>query len=187
MTSKFGPQVEKLHAVAGSLSGRLVAVAGERDLPPGAAPVSASVHLLELPAGSTVLSAPVSSAVHALRFLADDLLVCGTADGRLLAFEPAPGKTAPLVELRAHQGTIRALATDLGGQQLLSAGDDGFLRLYSLEVAAGRASLLLRAERQLSARPLRAAAIDGSNLLGAGDDGVIRSVAAAALAGGPLR
>ena len=110
MTSKFGPQVEKLHAVAGSLSGRLVALAGERDLPAGAPVVSAAVHLLELPAGTALLSAPVSAAVHALCFLADDLLVCGTADGRLLAFEPAAGKTAPLLELCAQSNVKLIIA-----------------------------------------------------------------------------
>jgi ParB family chromosome partitioning protein len=185
--NKYGPQVERLHAVAGSLAGRLVAIGGERE-----GVVATRVHVLQLPTGAAVLSAPVAAPVHALRFLADDLLVAGSTDGTLTCWDAGAEKPSPEpihALASAHAGAIRALACDLAGKQLVSVGDDGTLRLFELEVEGGRPRLVLRGDRRLSARPLRAVGIDPVSpvVVAAGDDGVIRSLPLADLAGATPR
>ena len=80
MAAKYGPHLERLGAVAGSLSGRLVAMGGEREAGPDE---SSAVHVLEVAKLTPSFAGEVDSAVRSLCFLTDDLLVAGTARGEL--------------------------------------------------------------------------------------------------------
>ena len=198
MASKYGPHVERLRAVAGSLSGRLVALGGEREAQDGS-----EVHVLQLSNSDPVLSAAVPGATCALCWLADDLLLAGTGAGALLGWDASGAEGGsdkdkdkgparadkPLLSLTPHTGALRALAADATGTRLASAGDDGVLRLFELEVKRGKPTLAERSSHTLSPRPLRAVAIDpaGATAAAAGDEGIVRVVPLTNASAGEVR
>jgi len=176
---KFAPHVERLNAVAVSMSRRFVAVAGFRDVDPvlSARPPS-QVHVVSHPDGTPHSSYDAGGDVASLVFLADDLLVVGTVGGELIAWDVGAGERQPILRTRAHEGAVAALAADATGTTLASVGDDGILRIAPLVVSSASATLEAVAQRKLSSRPLRALAIDSraSVVVLGGDDGVVRSV-----------
>lgn len=186
MAQKFGPHVERLHAVAGSRTGQMIAIAGWRDVVDA---VDSRVTVFNAKDATTVMSAPVDGAVGALCFLADDLLVAGTDSGRLLGWDPGLEPTAALFDLEVHGGAIGALAADQSGTLLASAGEDGTVALYALGVKGGKPELIERGRSRKSSRPQRAIAIEaeGARLAAAGADGVIRVWGAANLSGAAER
>lgn len=171
MASNFGPQVERLTQVAGSLSGRLVAIAGHREVE--GAP--ARVHVLDAAKAKSLSSIKVDGVVGALEFLRDDLLVIGNGSrllgGDVGAEQPRKAFSTPLPT------PITALGRDAMGGRLAVATEDGTVRVYALAVEAGRPSLHLLGEKKVSSSPLRAVAIDDATgvVASAGDDGVVRS------------
>jgi ParB family chromosome partitioning protein len=174
MAAKYGPHLERLAAVAGSLSGRLVAISGEREAGPDA---PSSVHVLEVAKLKPVLSGVADAAVRSLCFLADDLLVGGTARGALCGWDGTSDSTKPVLGVEAGV-ELCALASDASGKLLAAGGVDGTLRLYELEVKGGKPSLRAGATRALSGRAIRAVGIDpkGTVVAAAGDDGIIRTL-----------
>lgn len=179
MASNFGPQVERLTQVAASLSGRLVAVGGHRDVE-GA---EARVHVLEVQKAKSRSSIKVDGAVGALEFLQDDLLVIGNGS-RLLGGDVGAEQPKKAFSL-SLPSKITALARDALGGRLAVGTEDGTLRVYALTVEGGRPSLQPVGEKKLSGSPLRAAAIDDATnaVAAAGDDGVIRSAPIDRMAG----
>ncbi|WP_428264389.1 HEAT repeat domain-containing protein [Haliangium sp.] len=195
MAEKYGPHVERLHAVAASPSRRLLAIGGERDVDQSTssassqAAVGSSLHLLTLPKLTAATSVAVDGAVHALAFAGDELIVAGLSTGAVLGWDASEAGTttgAALPErLRiedAHAGAVHAVAVAAGSHGLLlaSVGDDGRLRLARVDAQGAT----LVAERVLSPRPLRAVAFsfDGTDpnaVAVAGDDGVIRALSVA--------
>lgn len=181
MADKFGPHVERLHAVAASPSRRFVAVGGERDVL-GGEPISTSVTLFAMPKLKPERTLKAGDAVHALAFVSDELLVAGLADGGLIGWDPSDEKGAALLKVKgkkSHQGAVRALAVGGMGKYLASVGDDGRLRVGTVESGDKGWKYSLLGERSLSGRGLRAVAIDdrGETVAAAGDDGVIRTLA----------
>jgi ParB family chromosome partitioning protein len=191
VAEKFGPHVERLHAVAASPSRRLVAFGGARDVDRARADtIGSRVYVAALGKLDGACIAEAGAAVLALAFAGDDLLVAGLANGAIVGWDTstvgtASGATLPEA-LRldgAHRGAVRALAAAAGergrGLTLASAGDDGALRVGTLHVSEGAAPVrfALAVERVVSSRALRAVVIDpaGKTVATAGDDNVIRA------------
>ncbi|MCA9684000.1 MAG: hypothetical protein KC457_17500, partial [Myxococcales bacterium] len=129
-TNKFGTHLEHLWAVAGSRSGRLIAVAGERD----AESVDRSqVHVytkskLEAAVGGF----EVAGAIKALDFAAGDLLLAGGSAGELHGFEI--GETGKAVLKQANgDAEITAIASDGKGETVAVVDESGHLTVYALE------------------------------------------------------
>ncbi|MEX1364103.1 MAG: HEAT repeat domain-containing protein, partial [Nannocystaceae bacterium] len=186
MTRKLASHVERVRAVSGSLSGRLLAYAGFRDTD---AVTSSSVHVLSASKLTVQASVPVDSAVAALSFLADDLLVAGGHDGVLYGIEVG----AEEVKLRFSEpklpSPITAMARDATGKHLVVTTEDGRVSTFELVVESAAPRLAPRDTRQVSARPLRAATIEpsGRRIIVAGDDGVLRALPLQGLADAPIR
>ncbi|MEM9493008.1 MAG: hypothetical protein AAGC55_27915, partial [Myxococcota bacterium] len=144
MAQKFGPHVERLHAVAASPSRRLLAIGGARDVRAASpAAVPATVHVLAMPKVKAERALPVPGAAYALCFAGnsnDELLLAGLATGAIVGWDPTvsgetdSGPATPrLIDLGdAHRGAVRGLACDPTGATLASVGDDGMLRLWAL-------------------------------------------------------
>lgn len=172
---KFGTHLEHLWAVAGSRSGRVIAVAGERD---AESVDSSKVHVYSKSKLEPLAALEVAGAIHALDFAADDLLLAGGERGELHGFDLS-GETAIEVLTQAHgiKIDIRAIASDDNGTKVAVVDDSGQLAIYALERPEGGAPKLSETYRaRLSARPLRAAAFDASSgkLAVGGDDGIVR-------------
>jgi ParB family transcriptional regulator, chromosome partitioning protein len=189
VAERFGPHVERLHAVAASPSRRLVAFGGARDVDRArASEIGSRVHVAALSKLEAASVAGADGAVLALAFAGDDLLLGGLSNGTILGWDTSSvgasaGANLPEV-LRldgAHRGAVRALAAapaERGrGLTIASAGDDGALRIGVLEAADGAQRFVLVVERVVSARALQAVAIDptGKTVATAGDDNVIRA------------
>jgi ParB family chromosome partitioning protein len=197
VAERFGPHVERLHAVAASPSRRLVAFGGARDVDRARAGEIGSrvrIHVAALSKLDAASAADADGAVLALAFAGDDLLLAGLSNGTILGWDTSSvgasaGATLPEV-LRldgAHRGAVRALAAapaERGrGLTIASAGEDGALRIGTIEIAAGEGAdggarrFVLAVERVVSARALQAVAIDptGKTVATAGDDNVIRA------------
>lgn len=213
MAEKFGAHVERLHAVAASPSRRLLAIGGARDVAQGgqagqtaqAAKPGSRVYVAPFSKLEAASAAIVDDAVLALAFVGDDLLVAGLASGTIVGWDTANAGTssdAALPEVLrltgAHRGAVRALdaAPAERGRGaapafvLVSVGDDGMLRVGTLEAAsegAGPRRFTLVAERSASARALQAVILDpqGKTVAAAGDDSVIRTWAIDALQAAP--
>jgi ParB family chromosome partitioning protein len=178
-TQKFGTHLEHLWAVAGSRSGRLVAVAGERD----SEQVDRSkVHVYTKAKLDSLASFEVEGAIWALDFAADDVLIAGGSRGELHGFDvtaesAASGRggdtpTKLFSTTHAVGVEILAIASDESGKRVAVVDDSGHVAVYSVE----RTGLIERFRDRLSARPLRTAAFDPSTgkLAVGGDDGVVR-------------
>ncbi|NVB41371.1 HEAT repeat domain-containing protein [Pseudenhygromyxa sp. WMMC2535] len=170
-TKKFGTHLEHLWAVAGSRSGRLVAVAGERD---AESITTSKVHIYSKSKLDCLASFAVEGAIAALDFAAEDLLVAGGDAGRLYAFVVGKGDDAKPSFEHAHGVgvAITAIASDEAGSRLAVVDDSGHLAVYELE-GAGLREL---ARKRLSPRALRCVRFDASSgkLAAGGDDGVVR-------------
>src|SRR5262245_30944341 len=154
MSGKFGPHVEILHAVAGSVSGRLLAIGGKRD-----ADIKESrVHVIQAATTKAKSSIKVEGSVGSLEFLHDDLLVIG-AEGKLIGGDVGGDEPKKAFVAMTGDGMVTALARDRMGKRLAVGSEDGKLRLYQLEVEGGQASLRPLGFRLMSSRPLRAVAI----------------------------
>lgn len=178
------------HLLAISGSGRWVAVSRPAAQGAGAATPGAMVEVFELPQGAPAGRWTCPEPISALTLLGDDVLVAGTRGGSILGWEPAPERWAPCTQLtKVHDGPVRALAADGTGTRLVSAGDDGALRVYAVSFASGAPALELVAERWVGRSPLSAAAIDaaGSLVAVAGRDGLVRLLPLAHATGGAVQ
>jgi ParB family chromosome partitioning protein len=173
-TTKYGTHLEHLWAVAGSRSGRLIAVAGERE----AEGVDTSkVHVYTKAKLDTLASFEVGGTIAALDFADGDLLLAGGSRGELSGFDL--GGEQPRAVLSHRHGLkvgITAIASDAKGKTIAVVDDSGHLAVYEL---ADGPSLREVFRDRLSARALRAVAFDAASgkLAAAGDDGVIRVLA----------
>ncbi len=182
--TKFGPHVEILEAVAGSVSGRLVAIGGHRD----AGVRESRVHVMQASTAKAKSSIKVDGPVGALEFLHDDLLVIG-ADGKLIGGDVGGDDPKRAFVVSTGAGMITAMARDRMGRRIAVGTEGGKLFVYRLEVEGGRAALRSLSEREVSSRPLRGVAIDDATdtVAAAGDDGVVRTAAIDRLASSALR
>src|SRR5688572_11627704 len=138
--AKYGPHVEIPHAIAGSVSGRMIAVGGERD-----ADVKEShVHVLQVAHWKPKAAIKVDGRVGALEFLHDDLLVIGV-EGKLIGGDVG-GEEAKRAFIVPIEGVITALSRDRMGKRLAVGSEDGKLRVYRLEVNDGSPWLKLLGE-----------------------------------------
>ncbi len=88
------------------------------------------IALLDRRTGATLaaIAPPAREEIGALAFLAgENLLAAGSADGRIWILDLEYGD--PLCALPAHSGAVQALAFDRGRGELLSAGEDGRIRV----------------------------------------------------------
>ena len=173
MPSQYAPHLERLLAVAGAPSGRRFAVGGERD----ADGVNASqVHVFNAGKRSHTAAVEVPAAVGALAFLADDLLVVGGRDGKLVCVDAESAEPAIVGGAEGPGGSITALATDAIGKTLVATTEDGRVATYRLEVEGAKPKLVSIGARGVSPRPLRCAALDVTQprLVCGGDDGIVR-------------
>ncbi|HLT40851.1 MAG TPA: WD40 repeat domain-containing protein, partial [Enhygromyxa sp.] len=177
-TTKYGTHLEHLWAVAGSRSGRLIAVAGERDAD---GVDSSKVHVYTKAKLESLASFEVAGAIAALDFAEGDLLLAGGSTGELRGFDLAAEPPRPVLEHRhALKVGITAIASDAKGKTLAVVDDAGHLAVYELDrPEAGAPSLRELFRDRLSARALRTVAFDSASgkLATAGDDGVIRVLA----------
>lgn len=171
-TVKFGTHLEHLWAVAGSRSGRLVAVAGER----AAAGVDTSkVHVYRRSKLEPLASFEVGGAIAALDFAKDDLLIAGGDAGELRGFSLDDDARREVFAHRHAVGVaITALASDASGERVAVVDDSGHATVYA--VGDGGQGLVERSRRRLGVRPLRCVAFDSASdkIAAAGDDGVVR-------------
>lgn len=182
MAKQYAPHIERLLAVAAS--GKLLAAGGRRD----AASVSqSSVHLLQLPNLNARFSAPLPAAATALAFSEDGLLLAGTADGALALWRTDGNGEAPNVQQAAHTGAIYGLATV--GNQAVSVGEDGLLKLHTIIAEGEQIQLRETAQRRLSEQPLRTVAVDAASnsVAAAGADNTIYVLPLANLAQAEIR
>lgn len=182
MPSQYAPHLERLLAVAGAPSGRRFAVAGERD----AEDVTASqVHVFNAGKRSHTAAVDVPAAVGALAFLADDLLVVGGHDGKLVCIDAESAEPAVVGDAEGPGGSITALATDAIGKTLVVTTDSGRVGAYRLEVEGAKPKLVSLGARGVSPRPLRCATLDVNQprLVCGGDDGIARVLPLEGLAG----
>lgn len=197
VATEFAPHLERLMAVASGQSGRVLALAGERDPQrgPQGTPVQLStVHILQLPKRKTQTSIPLNGPVFALAFAGADasLLAVGTGQGELRIYPVSTGSQAdptPLCSITAHTGPLRALSADPLGRFLLSAGDDGALCLWQVVQKGAGVGLEPLGRRVLSTRPLRAAALslEDGMVATAGDDGIITTLPIDGFSSAPVR
>ncbi|PRQ05020.1 HEAT repeat protein [Enhygromyxa salina] len=177
-TLKYGTHLEHLWAVAGSRSGRMIAVAGERD---SEAVDSSKVHVYTKSKLEPVVAFEVEGAIAALDFAGGDLLLAGGSRGELHGFDI--GGDSPSEVLTHGHGLevgITAITSDDKGQTIAVVDDSGHAAVYALDAAEGSAAKLTELYRaRLSPRSLRTAAFDPSSgkLAVGGDDGIVRVLA----------
>lgn len=152
-------QLERVRTLA--TTARLLFVGGERVGQETV--ITVYDHHKEKPQATIEVPAYVASLVAN-----DEHVFAGCSDGTIRIFEH-DGKPAREID-GAHEGGCTSLA--LRGDDLLSGGADGSLRLWSAK--SGKK----KKEWALSKLALRTVAIDptGESLAGAGDDGVIRVI-----------
>ena len=178
-TQKYGPHLEHLYAVAGSRSGRLIAVAGRRETD---TPVDSQVHLYGKSKLDALASFLVSGSIAALEFAGGDLLIAGGDRGTLFGWDC--GSDTPTRTLEHAHGihvAITALASDEKGETLAVVDESGQLTTYAIT----KGSLTPIERRKLSNRALRTVAFDASSgkLAAGGEDSVVRVFASAKLEG----
>jgi ParB family chromosome partitioning protein len=179
-TQKYGPHLEHLHAVAGSRSGRLIAVGGRRETD---TPVDSQVHLYGKSKLDSIASFPVAGSIAALEFAIGDLLIAGGDRGTLWGWDCGTDK--PTRKFEHSHGinlAITAIASDDKGETIAVVDEGGHLTTYAI---AGGSTLTQIGRRKLGNRPLRTVAFDSvsGKLAAGGDDSVVRVFASAKLDG----
>jgi hypothetical protein len=159
---KLGPHVERLRAIA----------------------TSSRTLVLRLPKRTHAASIDVEGSADALALLDGELLIAGLSSGRLIGIDAGAETPSAVLTQRAHASGVRAL-----GKSLVSAGADGALRVFSLDVRSAKPSLVLSAERVVSARALNVVAVDpgGALIASGGEDGIVRVLPASDVAHGTVR
>ncbi len=182
-TQKYGPHLEHLYAVAGSRSGRLIAVAGRRETD---TPVDSQVHIYVKSKLDALASFPVAGSIAALEFAVGDLLIAGGDRGTLWAWDCGSDKAAEAAIRKFEHShginlAITAIASDEKGEQIAVVDEGGHLTTYA--ITAGSLTQIER--RKLGSRPLRTVAFDSTSgkLAAGGDDSVVRVFASAKLEG----
>lgn len=174
-TTKYGTHLEHLWAVAGSRSGRLIAIAGERDADELD---SSKVHVYAKAKLESLASFEVGGSIAALEFADGDLLLAGGSHGTVHGFDLGGDQPKAVLEHRhGLKVRITAIASDQKGKTIAVVDDAGHLAVYELERADGEAPKLRELFRdRLSARALRTVAFDPASgkLAAGGDDSVIR-------------
>lgn len=173
---KYGTHLEHLQAVAGSRSGRMVAVAGARDTD---AVDQSKVHVYAKSKLDDVASYTVDGAIAALDFAADDILLAAGSRGQIHGFSiDADDQRELLSHRHGVELGVTALASDAAGTRIAAVDDSGHLAVYEL-TTGNSPSLTERYRSRLSPRALRCAAFDESSgkLAVGGDDGVVRVLA----------
>ncbi|MFO7566540.1 MAG: HEAT repeat domain-containing protein [Enhygromyxa sp.] len=177
-TSKYGTHLEHLWAVAGSRSGRMIAIAGERD---AEGVDSSKVHVYAKAKLDAVASLEVGGSIAALDFAEGDLLLAGGSSGQLHGFDLDGEQPRAVLEHRhGVELRITAIASDAKGRTVAVVDEAGHLAVYELERPEGGAPRLRERFRdRLSARALRTVAFDAvsGKIAVGGDDGVIRVLA----------
>jgi ParB family chromosome partitioning protein len=172
-TQKFGTHLEHLWAVAGSRSGRIIAVAGERD---SELVSSSKLHVYVKAKLESLVSFEVEGSIWALDFAADDVLLAGGSRGEVHGFDVSSETPSKLFSSAHAVGVeITAIASDESGNRIAIVDDSGHLAVYALE----KSGLTERWRDRLSPRPLRAVEFDEASgkLAVGGDDGVVRVLA----------
>jgi ParB family chromosome partitioning protein len=177
-TQKYGPHLEHLYAVAGSRSGRLIAVAGRRETD---TPVDSQVHLYVKSKLDSMASFPVSGSIAALDFAVGDLLIGGGDRGTLWGWDCGTDKPTRTLEHSNGSDAITAIASDEKGETLAVVDEGGHLTTYSI----ANSKLAKIERRKLGNRPLRTVAFDSASgkLAVGGEDSVVRVFASAKLDG----
>jgi len=173
MSSKHAPHLERLLAVAGAPSGRRFATGGERE---AEGVTTSQVHVFNAGKRSHTAAVDVPAAVGALAFLANDLLVAGGADGKLVCIDAESAEPTVVGHAQGPGGSITALTTDTIGKTLVATTESGRVAAYRLEVEGAKPKLVSLGARAVSPRPLRCAALDvlQPRLVCGGDDGIAR-------------
>ena len=161
--SGFGPQLERLLAVAASA--RLIAAGGRRD---GEGVVTSSISLVPRGKGKA-RSLPLGAACGALGFVGDDLLIAGAADGSLVAWDVSGEDAVKHVELSLGAG-VRGLAID--GARAAAVTVDGAVHLLAITVREARPNIVVVSRDAVAERALDAVTFEGSSLVVGGADGV---------------
>ena len=171
MTTRFGPQLERLEAVAAGRAG--IAIGGRRDAASGSV-----VHVLPpaiLDGKGTPARIELDGPVHALAF-AGDLLLVGQGDaqgtgGRITGWDVSrPGEASRVLDVDTGAG-VRALAIDASSEHVAAACGDGTLHLYRLTMTDARPRLDAIARRPLSDSALTCVGFDPAGLVVAGGAG----------------
>lgn len=160
----FGPQLERLSAVAASPSGRRIAIGGRRDAP---GVTGSTVHVFEGKKLEAKYAISIAAPVTALAFAGEDRLFVADDAGGIATYEltgehPNAGAS--------HTGaTVLAL---VGDERVYAARQDGSVLVLDAVGTTHRSI-------PLSKEPLRAIAYDaGTETIAAGgDEGVIFAVA----------
>ncbi|MBP6844944.1 MAG: HEAT repeat domain-containing protein, partial [Kofleriaceae bacterium] len=159
----FGPQLERLLAVAASP--RLFALGGRRDAD---GPPPSALHLVPRGKGkprSLALDAPIL----ALAFGDDELVLAGCGDGRLRAIVVGDGEPMVRAELDLGAAVRAVLIVDAGSALATTA--DGALHRLTLEVRDARPTLTARGRVAVAERGLDAIAVEGGVIVVGGVDG----------------
>lgn len=168
-----GPQLERLLAVAASPSARAFAVGGRRDLKDAPEALGgAERRVFAFAIGKSIKPSFEASVgetdVLALAYLADDALLVGTRDGRVLRFDPTKDAATPS---HTWQGEAAVHALAVNGKRVAVVDAAGHAHL--LDGALGNV-----ASRQLAEGALFAVRFAGERLVVGGADGVARALPA---------
>jgi WD40 repeat protein len=117
--------------------------------------------------GSGVTSVAIASV--------DSLMMMGNEAGEILVWNAADfdqRPETPMAIVNGHEGSVPALLVSADNQTLISAGDDGLIKLWDLNPIGDEPQYTLDASEE----PIYAIAVspDGRFLVSGGEDGIIR-------------
>ncbi|HEY5926578.1 MAG TPA: hypothetical protein VIV11_33050, partial [Kofleriaceae bacterium] len=165
---KYGPWLERLEALA--VGREVVATGGLRDAQGVTTARAHVVPLSLLDDKGTAWSIETEDAVRALAFAGDALLLTGSDDGRVIAWDVTGQRPLVAIGLKAP---VRAIAIDSavarGDAGKIAVGTlDGTLHVLDFAVQGGTPKLTPALQHALSDGAIFAAAFDPSGLLLAG-------------------